>query len=90
MFGSRVAKGAFIPILFPYFLQVLPYVSLIFTEKFLPLVYSQACRTMWMGLTHNEIHHLDAFQHLYTVRHHEACHITRIGLIHNEIHSGKQ
>ena len=25
MFSSRVAKGAFIPIFFPYFLQVLPY-----------------------------------------------------------------
>ena len=34
MFGSRVAQGAFIPTLFPYFLQVLPYMTLIFRENF--------------------------------------------------------
>ena len=34
MFVSGVAQGAFIPILFPYFLQVLPYTTLIFTKKF--------------------------------------------------------
>ena len=38
MFGSRVALGAFIPTLFLYFLQAFPYMTLIFTEIFLPLV----------------------------------------------------
>ena len=36
MFGSRVTQGVFIPILFPYFLQVLPYMTNFYRNFFTP------------------------------------------------------